>query len=319
MKKFSEIEQFRHVVKSVQYYFETIGKSDLPNYTFVGYVKLHGTNAGVQRYKNEFKCQSRKNWIDPSNDNYGFATWFETLDKDLINNMFDKISTNPNDKVTIYGEWCGPGIQSKVGLCDLPTKQWVIFGAWLNDEYVENFEELCVPELNIHNVMIGGRFSVHVDFNNPGDSIEHFERMTLAVEEHCPYSKQFGVDGIGEGIVWHCKQRPTDSGLWFKTKGDKHSGKKSKREVANVDPQKVKDINDCVDVVLPEWRLAQGIEQLGKELTMKLIGPYLAWVNKDVRKEEMDIIEANGLEWKEVSKEITNRAKKYFTDQYNTF
>jgi hypothetical protein len=45
---------------------------------------------------------------------------------------------------------------------------------------------------------------------------------------------------------------------------------------------------------------------------MKSIGNYLKWISKDCMKEEMDTIEANGLEWKEVVKVINKKAKEFF-------
>lgn len=322
MKKFSDIEQFRHVVKSVRMYFGSIGQEDkLPSHIFEGTIKLHGTNAAVQRHKNEFKCQSRKNWIDPSNDNYGFATWFEAQNKHPISELFDKISNNPNDKITIYGEWCGPGIQSRVGICNLPSKQWVIFGAYLNDEYVANFEELKVPELNIYNVMDAGRWVVHIDFNDPEASIEHFNRMTEEVEEQCPYAKLFGIEGIGEGIVWKCKSRPTDSSLWFKTKGSLHAAKKKNKHIATVDPIRVQNIQDCVDIVLTEERLNQGIEQTfkGEELNIKKLGKFMKWIHCDILKEESDTLKTNNLDWKDVSKHVSTKARQFFMNEYDKF
>jgi len=131
------------------------------------------------------------------------------------------------------------------------------------------------------------------------------------------------LNTIGEGIVWTCDERPDDSGMWFKTKGEKHSSKKrSKKEVANIDPQKVENINQCVDIILTEGRLEQGFDYLrenGLELEMKNMGKYLKWVGQDTKKEELDTVEANGLEWDDVSKIIISRAKANFMEKYNQF
>jgi len=320
MKKFSSIDHFRHVVKSVHWYFERIGqKSKVPTMTFTGTVKLHGTNAGVRRSASgKIQPQSKEQILSPTCDNYGFAAFVESLPNKELNELFDKVGGCKD--TTIYGEWIGKGIQSGCGINQL-EKQWVIVGAWVDGEYVPNKVTWRNDELNILNILDIDTYHITIDFKNPGDVIEELETLTKEVEEQCPWAYSFGVKGIGEGIVWTCDERPDDSDLWFKTKGEKHSGKKkSGKKVATIDPQKVESIEKCVDIILPEGRLNQGFDHLREknlEFEMKNMGKYLKWVGQDVQKEEMDTIEANGLEWKDVTKQITVRAKKFFMDKYN--
>ena len=82
-----------------------------------------------------------------------------------------------------------------------------------------------------------------------------------------------------------------------------------------VDPEKIANLEACVDVVLPQWRLEQGLDALKEkhlDIDMENLGVYLQWINRDVRKEEMDTITASGFEWKEIVKIINNRAKAFF-------
>jgi hypothetical protein len=68
--------------------------------------------------------------------------------------------------------------------------------------------------------------------------------------------------------------------------------------------------------------LVQGIEHLKEmnlDVDMRNMGKYLKWINQDTMKEEMDTIEANGLEWKDVVKQVTSKAKTFFMDKANEF
>lgn len=64
--------------------------------------KIDGTNACVIIKDGEVVgVQSRKRFITPENDNFGFATWVEE-NKEELSSMGDGYH---------YGEWAGPGIQ----------------------------------------------------------------------------------------------------------------------------------------------------------------------------------------------------------------
>lgn len=332
MKKWTSIEQYRHTVKTVQLYFERTGQpQNVPTLDFTGTVKLHGTNAGLRRKNGKFQPQSKEQILSVTCDNMGFAKFIDNIPDDILHKMFDLVSLNPDDDITIYGEWCGPGIQKGTAINKLPSKQWVLFGIWVNDEYrTFNGLHLYIPPVlnvnvlelhNIYSITEVKEYKIVVDFNNPEEAIEKLEQYTKEVEDQCPWGTKFGIEGIGEGIVWVCDQRPEDSSLYFKTKGQKHKTNKSKK-VATVDVEKVNGINECVEYVLPERRLEQGLEWMEEnrfEITMPNMGKYLQWVGQDVKKEESDTIKENGLKWKEVVKYITIKAKDFYIKKYNEF
>lgn len=117
MKKFTEIEQFRNVIREVRTNHDYRGKDEngdaiykhdqpYPVLTFRGTVKLHGTNSAIASYKGEYgnyyKFQSRENELSLEQDNAGFMREmlmksFETLFADI----------DFNESCVIYGEWCG--------------------------------------------------------------------------------------------------------------------------------------------------------------------------------------------------------------------
>ena len=135
----------------------------------------------------------------------------------------------------------------------------------------------------------------------------------------------FGVEGIGEGIVWKAAASPFKSNLWFKVKGSEHVGSarnSGPKVVTNVCPERVQSMGACVDIVLTEGRLIQGLEYLKENniaIEMSNLGAFLKWIGQDVVKEEADTISANGFTWKDVSPSITRRAKTFFTKSISSF
>ena len=326
MYPFPSINQFRHMCKEAGYVFPGSPK---PIVTFRGTVKLHGTNAaiafrGMKHGKVDITFQSRNNVITPENDNAGFArcmteeVGFVNLEKLARSNFI----INENQTTIIYGEWCGEGIQKGVALTQLP-KMFVIFGVkqiqWNGDEFwydILDFDfvnSLKDEEHKIYNSAQFPNWEIEIDLEKPTLKVNDMVALTEAVEAECPVGKHFGVSGIGEGIVWRCKENPT-SKLWFKVKGEKHSVSKVKKLV-EVDLEKVQSINEFIDRVVTEPRVLQGIDYLkeqGKELTRKSTGDFLSWFFADVMKEESDVLEASGLTKKDISSELGKKARVLF-------
>jgi hypothetical protein len=323
MDRFSEIGRFRNVVTGVSRYSYDNGKS-LPTYDYVGTVKLHGSNGGIRRTPSgKIVPQSRKRILDVSSDNYGFAMFVES-NRDAIKRLFDEYFT-PDQDVTLYGEWCGEGIQSNVALALLP-KHFVIFnykikGVYEKDGYPIS-SDMHDNDAGIYNIFQIPHYEVTVNFVDPNNAIHEMNELTDAIDNACPWGEFRGVTGHGEGLVWVPRQFPEISDLWFKTKGGKHSGKpKVKGIKAKMSVEEANTIAECLLVVLPEWRLQQGITHLKEEhylMEPSSIGPYLKWVSQDVLKEELDTIVENGLEWKSVHKAINRRARQYFLDYMNS-
>ncbi|KKM91033.1 hypothetical protein LCGC14_1232570 [marine sediment metagenome] len=342
MKKFSEIEQFRHVVFNANQFFDHHGRPDnIRTLCFEGTVKLHGTNAGLRRFKGKYQPQSRNNIISVDNDNMEFAAFVESVPKKNWDKIFDlaakwhrdgrldrDFSYDPRphaQDITFYGEWIGKGIQKNAGVCELADKQWVIFGLCIDGNWTTirptshglGLYEAGLREYNVHDILEASVFVVEIDFSNPEAAIPELMKYTDIVAEKCPWAERFGVIGPGEGIVWKAREWPCDSGLWFKTKNKKFMASKLKKTIS-VDPEKVKNIKECVDVVLTENRLNQGLDYLCEQnldLEPKNIGTFLMWVAKDIKKEEGDTIAANGLEWKEVHKAVSKRARDFILER----
>lgn len=310
MQKFTSINQFRHVVKLISRNKYLI----YPKLTWTGSCKLHGTNSSINRVNNNIICQSRNNIITIDSDNYGFANFINRISSSDINKLFDIVSNNVEDDIVIYGEWIGPGIQSKCGINLLPENQFVIFGIKINNQYIKNIKNLCLQNANIYNILDIPTYHVSIGIDNVTEASKVIEDMVQGVDSQCPWAKHFGYDGPGEGIVFICDQFPTDEKLWFKSKGNSHVGK-SKKVSVEIDSKLLESIESFVEYSITENRLNQGIEYLQEQkldIDMKSLGEFLRWLYIDINKEEYDVLESSKLTWKEISKSVNNRARKWF-------
>lgn len=312
--KFPSIEQFRNIVREVRQTAAHHGIEE-PELTFMGSVKLHGTNAGIgyDPETDTIWAQSRNNVITPEKDNAGFAQ-FVYDNEDALKNVLSHYAMG--ETLIVFGEWCGGNIQKGVGITGL-DKMFVIFGQ--SDYKGMNITGSVTDALkgkieNIYSIVDFGLYTVGVDFSKPELSVSELQKITEQVEEECPVAKHFGVDkGTGEGVVWHVKWM--DKRFAFKVKGEKHSVSKVKK-LADVDVEKIKSIDAFVEYAATENRFQQGMEvvftQNSVEPHQSKTGDFVRWVVGDIAKEESDTLTENGLTAKDVNSRIGKKAAAWF-------
>jgi len=191
---------------------------------------------------------------------------------------------------------------------------FIIFGVKVDDEWVDIPETLHDEIDGIYNILQFPVYEVNIDFNYPEKVQNQLIEWTIDVENCCPVGKSFGVEGIGEGIVFTCETNPD---LKFKSKGEKHSVSKVKKLNA-VDTELMSNINEFVDSVVTENRLQQGVTFFKEnliEVDAKNTGEFLRWVVTDVLKEESDIIRDSNLDEKKIKVAIVNKARTWFLNQ----
>lgn len=317
MIKYPSIEQFRHIVRTVQLQHDYQGKDDAgePIYqhtspyhvlTLTGTVKLHGTNAGIVRYKDgTVEFQSRERVLTLQHDN---AQFMSTMSGKQLDFLFEGIDFN--ESIAVYGEWCGQGIQTGVAVSQLPRMfvifGWKVDGQWKHDILKSDHSQ------QIYDIREFETYSVDVDFNQPEYAQAKIVEMTLAVEAQCPVGKYFGVEGIGEGIVFSTIYN--GDVLRFKSKGEKHSASKV-RTIAAVNVEELESLNAFVDYAVTETRLKQGLEQLtemGKPLDKTSTGDFIRWVIGDIVKEETDTITQNNFDVGKINPLVSKKAKDWF-------
>ena len=331
--RFSEIGQFRNTIRDVNHTAKFVGLDEnndpiykpnakLPIVSFSGTVKLHGTCSSFCTDENEIWFQSRKRILTPEHDNYDFSLFCNSR-IEILKNLLNKAKSLNNvngGTISIFGEYCGQGIQSGVGISQLP-KMLVIFAVKLtngeNSIYL-NPKNLSSPEHRIYNIYDFQTFSIDIDFSYPKVAQNKMVEFVEEVEKHCPVAKALGVttgNVTGEGIVWIGNYK--DQRFVFKTKGEKHSISKVKT-LKSVDVEKVNSVMEFVEYAVTENRMNQAVEELfisqNKEPTIKGMGDFLRWVVHDIAKEELDVLTKNYLTVKDVSKSISNKARPWFQE-----
>lgn len=348
--------QFRNVVqhmrKSSQYKGWDNNKKgsimdttvEAPTVSYIGTVKLHGTFGGIVLHEDQtisFHSKSQLlGFVDSSgdftlnSDNAEFAQSMWRRFKGVVKTIGWAVESCKAHygkiiyPIKISGEFCGVGIQKGVGVSYLPKKSFFVFGVKcgdINQDEKEGWLPLSIirpvksQEHHIYNIMDFTTERITIDFNSPEESQNVLVEATEEVEKECPVSKALGVTEslLGEGLVWvpEDPQYCYDNGNFFKTKGQKHSVSKVK-SVAAVCPEKLNSIKEFVEYAATDNRLEQGVSEVG--LDQKLTGQYIGWVNRDINKEEGDVLEENNLTMKDVGKKISDKARKYYLDKLNS-
>ncbi len=344
MKKFPKIGQFRNLVAEINRTSQFAGLDDKgdaiydetrpkPTISFVGTVKLHGTNAGIQYSQSEqtFRVQSRNESFPLSAEegtHYGFLGFVKNnlaQVKELFDKTYELHQAHKDKDLVIYGEWAGKGIQKKVAVSKL-NKTFFLFSARFFDASSPEEStwinlDTSFPETSpIQNTKDFKTFSIDIDFGNPKAVQETLLRWTSEVETVCPISAALGEEGVGEGIVFveTFTGEKTGDLLRFKSKGEKHAGKSKTKEKLKVSPERLSLLQKVADQVTPTWRLAQmfnDVTSMGKDIDRKHLGPYLRKVNQDIIEEDNDLIEAANLTYKDISSEVSKIARDYFFEQ----
>ena len=329
-RKWTSIGGFHNVRKTLSSYDLHEGPI-----TYRGKVKLHGTNAGITiTPMGEVFAQSRSNVLSATEDNAGFAKWVES------NADYWQALALDDEAITVYGEWCGPGIQKGTAINGLDTKVFAVFsiqfGKGIVDDTGQEHATVLIDPAIITKVL--GDMPEHV-YVLPwyGDEIEVDYKVLATLEEAVavmndavkaietvdPWVKEtFDVDGIGEGIVYYpisfmlggTLDRWHLSTFMFKAKGDKHKGVKQKKAV-QIDPEVAASVDEFVLMVVTGARLEQGTREVSGgdfEFEYRYIGPFLKWMGQDIQKETVDELEASGLTWSQVVKRINWAARNWY-------
>lgn len=343
--RFTDIGQFRNVVRTVRER-AAYHQIPVPTLKFNGTVKLHGTNAAVVESSTHMWAQSRENIITPEKDNAGFAT-FVANNTAVFKMLFAKIrQADPtikfDEKIAIYGEWCGQGIMKSVAISQLP-KMFVVFkikvitddegeGRWFTTDQINTVFELyqmdsgsaTLTDVRIFSITAFKMFEVEIDFNAPEQVQNHLGQLTIEVEQECPVGKYFGVSGTGEGIVWTYQSGAPEGfradDLVFKVKGEKHSESKVTK-LAEVDIEKVNSIKELAVKLVTDHRMEKMVEKLKEQdvkISIENTGVFLKAMGTDVLKEEGDAIEASGYTRQEVMPIVNNIVKQWWMKFLNS-
>ncbi len=327
--KWPSIESFAHVRKAVDLYGERVGETSAGHQGPIAYrakIKLHGTNAGVGLSGGDVTAQKRGGIATLEQDNAGFAAWVHKH-RDYWDGLRDKLPQG--DSVTVFGEWCGPGIQKGAAICGIPNKMFAVFAVRVDDQvYAEPdvLKEWMADGPDV--IVLPWAFAepVEVDFTDETSmrtALEFINAQVEQVDALDPFVKEvFDVEGPGEGFVWY----PTGlgeasiehgllAGYMFKTKGEKHQVVRVKK-AATMDPETAASIDEFVRMFVTENRLEQiAQETLEGDFDPRKTGQFLGAFSRDVQKESGPELEASGLDWKKVQKAVTAAARTWFIEK----
>ena len=117
--KFQKITQFKETMRHAR--VNSVGEVN-----FLGTVKLHGTNVGIQMSglpgARRYHAQSRNRLLSVGSDHMEFAAWVadnRSIMRAIDNEFFDSRYVDG----VVFAEWVGPGVQKKVGISQLEQKQ----------------------------------------------------------------------------------------------------------------------------------------------------------------------------------------------------
>ncbi|MCU0543056.1 MAG: hypothetical protein MUE44_12890 [Oscillatoriaceae cyanobacterium Prado104] len=303
---------------------ELVGEA--PQITYRAKIKLDGTNGGIQIFTNgQVAVQSRSQIISPENDNLGFANW-------VNQNIGFFANLASSEHVTIFGEWCGKGIQKRTAVSGVDRKIFAVFAIQFGgiDGKIAKLEirpdkinEFLPKHPDIFVLPFYGEPFV-LDFGDRAQLesvVGAINQAVDTVERVDPWVKEtFGIEGIGEGLVLfpesgELAERLSYTELLFKAKGEKHQAVKTKAPV-QIDPEVARSIDDFVNLFVTPTRLEQAVTGVGSEgFEMAKIGTFLQWFVADVQKESVAELEAAQLSWKEVNKAVMNAAKKWYQEK----
>lgn len=328
----TSINNFHNLRKGLQAYPHMLGNNGSVK-TYQAKVKLHGTNAGVRIDRDgTVTAFSRTQIITPDNDNEGFAKWvFENKDK------FSKLRPSTEEmSVVVYGEWCGKGIKKGVAISNIDKKIFAVFATryihptlgqviTCPDNLQTWFSTLIgnMPDLEVIPWFKNGQ-QFYVDWLGDADqltpALDNINKLVEEVENCDPWVlDQFGVKGVGEGLVFYPITNDYESfcSLTFKAKGEKHQIL-SKNKPVQIDATVTNSLNEFAELVITQSRLEQGAYEVNNGVlgfSYQNIGPFLAWINQDIIKEAQAELEASSLDKRLALKACSDRARAMYLNE----
>jgi hypothetical protein len=317
-----EFRKWRSINKFSDAYI-LANKFGVKDATYRGKIKLHGSNAGIQFEDGIMYGQKRTDFVTIGNDNAGFAQYVSKLEL-----------KDPDDKIIIYGEWAGPGIQKEDAVSSIPRKSFFVFSV----EHIESGKMVFEPELieayvseafgqnyeqqNIY-VIPWHTNAIPIDFQRQGECQRFIDTVMKEVDEVIavadPYIKhRFDVEGSGEGLVMYATSAKFITGdevseydllsYMFKAKTEAHSVQKEKNR-NHVAPEKPDGIEDFIEMFFTEARFQQMLNQIGGKAEREKTGQFMKAIMSDVYKESEQEVLISDFEWKDVPKYAAPVAK----------
>jgi hypothetical protein len=337
-EKFPSIKNFHTLNKYVRRRFNAEMR---PIIRYRPKIKVHGTNAGIRITPNgEVVAQKRTSDLGGDVENVGFSAWVQS-------NSDYWSSLKKDERIVVFGEWAGPGVQKGVACSQLENKMFFVFALLFNGEtmlvdpsIIEKVMGEDIPD-DVHVLPWAGE-EVSLNYANTihlQRSLDAINKAVEKIEQVDPYfDTTFNVQGTGEGLVYvpinilsedgehpvmffeeeqsyKVLKREAYSEYTFKAKGEKHQVVRNKAP-AQMDPEVAATIDKFLDLVVTENRLRQALTEVcGEEADITKMNDFLKWMGQDVKRECTSELEASGLEWKDVSKSVIFKCREWFISE----
>jgi hypothetical protein len=334
--KYPSTENFQNFIKSYKSKKEFLGlgpdnspifkEIELGDIELSGTIKLHGTNAAITISSDKIFVQKRSDSmpLDMTKGDFHFgfmnfvhsnSKWFRNLYEQLTSDP--TLNLTPESVLTIFGEWCGPGIQKGVAISQIPDKKFFIFGIQVQDD--GRWLNLSQIPYKSHNeriwfITMFKTYTLRANLKDVAKLSQELSTITLEVENECPVAKEFGVSGIGEGLVWTGVDH-LGNFIKFKTKGDKH------QKVNGGNAQKIKvlkDANPNVNKFISEVDISNRLQQCyhsefnNDVPNRSQTGKVLNWVFNDIISEEHHLLNELSLEVSDVKSALMESIRLLF-------
>lgn len=194
--------------------------------TFVGAVKLHGTNGSIiiRNSSNPvIQYQSRNKVIStqPKDDNSGAAAFLSQIPLEILLAEILRIrGAGVFEEIFIVGEWAGIGIQKGVAIASL-KRFFAIFNIRVDGHWIDirDYKTVHSPAHRVYNIANFKTFEVTIDIDNDEEwrkGLKKMKQYSIEVASRCPVGEALlqevdatpvsEKDGApvaaGEGIVW---------------------------------------------------------------------------------------------------------------------
>ena len=317
---------------------------------FVVTEKIHGTNIGVsfdivngKVDRDSMIPQSRnQEMYEPSSNNYGAYT-FMTERTGILADIADYVVDNIKDlkgcdKVYIFGEYAGKGIQAKSALTEV-DKKFLPFATMTFVDGEENAYEVLYNDFDTSEFRdiwrrarsqdIMPLFAYHFEgicVRGEGrtsltELCDYWAKRVEQLENNSPFGRYLGVpNNIMEGVViniWDTYHRGklNKPSYKVKIKGDEHKAtgvKVKRRQSAKLNDKEKELLKLATDVGRFEQAVNVLFREQSKDIEFTGIGDYLKWINKDIQVELKDLIEDPEVNYKNIQKEVSRQAKAFF-------
>lgn len=340
---FISFPKIRHVYDVLHYIRKTNEEVDddylvKNNLVLLPTVKLHGSNITMvwRQDTPELQIQSRNKILDHASDPMGAVAFIHDR-KEHANTLVQKIRDFYENKVDVKRlvlamEYCGGKIQANVALTQVPRMMVItaimVNHSWIDYEIMKEILSQCdIHSLNkaqFYHIFQTELPKVSLDIEDADVAIHKLNDMTMQIDKECPFVLSlFGKTGTGEGIVCRVEGYEQDPGMWFKMKGETHCESKPKVGHRLNEEQKAafRSAQGFANGVVTSPRLEQGLDYLkeakGSTIDKSDIPNFLRWVVNDVITEHNLEIEEMKLNEKQIKKEISILASKYFLNFFN--